>query len=209
MDVISIFYAAVPVSPCLSTWSWFLSPLQLIQEKSNWEDSLCNIRYDRQVYISQPWLSPQNIHRDQKTRPSRPCLWSWFVGIHESNIYLSSWHSYLEVPAWILFHTILGYILLAAGLTAIILRFPIKPVQRYRWLHPYVGYVWVMGTIWMPITAIWCVYSFVGWDIIAFFIFSLYAWVFTPGTSADTVWCVAKCCSIGMALHRLFSHFEI
>ncbi len=73
-----------------------------------------------------------------------------------------------------IFHTVLGYVLLGIGLTAILLRLPLKIVKRQRWLHPYLGYAWVLGTIWMPVTAIWCVYSFVGWDFVAFFIFSMY-----------------------------------
>ena len=43
-------------------------------------------------------------------------------------------------------------------------------------MHPYFGYAFLWGIVWMPITAIWCV---VGgpfrWDVIAFFIFSMYA----------------------------------
>jgi hypothetical protein len=74
----------------------------------------------------------------------------------------------------VIFHTVLGYVLLGIGLTAILLRLPFKVVKRQRWLHSYLGYAWVFGTIWMPVTAIWCAYSFVGWDMVAFFIFSMY-----------------------------------
>ena len=69
----------------------------------------------------------------------------------------------------------LGYVILAIGLTTILLRLPLKSIKRQRWLHPYMGYAWIFGTVWMPVTAIWCAYSFVGWDIIAFFIFSMFA----------------------------------
>lgn len=69
----------------------------------------------------------------------------------------------------------LGYVLLAVGLIAIFLRIPVKAVSRRRWLHPYLGYTWVFGTIWMAVTSIWCAHSFVGWDFVAFFIFSMYA----------------------------------
>lgn len=81
------------------------------------------------------------------------------------------------LPGYITFHAIFGYILLVVGLSAIILRLPLRAVRRLRWVHPYIGYIWVFGTVWMGITAIWCVHKFLGWDIIAFFIFSMYGYV--------------------------------
>lgn len=69
----------------------------------------------------------------------------------------------------------LGYVILGVGLATIILRLPFDIIKRSSWLHRYLGYVWVFGTVWMPVTAIWCIYSYTGWDVIAFFIFSMYA----------------------------------
>ena len=69
----------------------------------------------------------------------------------------------------------LGYTLLLIGVCAMILRLPSKFIRQQRWLHQYFGYAWVFGTIWMPVTAIWCVYTYTGWDFVAFFIFSMYA----------------------------------
>lgn len=69
----------------------------------------------------------------------------------------------------------LGYVLLGVGLVTMLLRLPLKPARRQRWLHPYLGYTWVFGTVWMPITAIWCVQAKLGWDVVAFFIYSMYA----------------------------------
>ena len=79
------------------------------------------------------------------------------------------------MPAYIIFHAMLGYVLLAVAVTTLALRFPLKALRRRRWLHSYLGYVWVFGTVWMPVTAIWCVYQYTGWDFVAFFIFSMYA----------------------------------
>ena len=88
---------------------------------------------------------------------------------HGSDVY------YEDVPAYVIFHAMLGYVLLGVGAGALVLRLPFKPIRRRRWLHRFFGYVWVLGTIWMPVTAIWCIYTFPGWDIIAFFIFSMFA----------------------------------
>ncbi|EON61549.1 hypothetical protein W97_00764 [Coniosporium apollinis CBS 100218] len=80
-----------------------------------------------------------------------------------------------DLPAYIIFHAMLGYVLLGVALGALILRLPLDALKRRRWLHAYFGYTWVFGTIWMPVTAIWCVYTYTGWDIVAFYIFSMFA----------------------------------
>ena len=69
----------------------------------------------------------------------------------------------------------LGYVLLFVAVLALLIRIPVPPFRRRLWLHPYVGYTWIFGTIWMPVTAIWCVRGTFGWNIVAFFIFSMYA----------------------------------
>ncbi len=84
-----------------------------------------------------------------------------------------------DVPAWVIFHAMFGYVLLLVGLLAMTLRLPLKSIRKRRWLHRYLGYVWIFGTVWMPVTAIWCVRSSFGWSIIAFFIFSMVAYVYT------------------------------
>jgi hypothetical protein len=53
----------------------------------------------------------------------------------------------------------LGYVILAVGLIALILRLPFKTMRRARWLHQYFGLAWVLLTIYMPVTAIWQVYT--------------------------------------------------
>jgi hypothetical protein len=80
-----------------------------------------------------------------------------------------------DLPAWIIFHAMLGYTLIGVGFGAILLRLPFTAVRKQRWLHSYLGYTWIFGTVWMPVTAIWCVYEFTGWDVVAFFIFSMFA----------------------------------
>ena len=80
-----------------------------------------------------------------------------------------------ELPAYIIFHAMFGYVLLGIAFCALFLRLPMKIVRRRHWLHPYFGWIWIFGTAWMGVTAIWCVYDFIGWDIIAFFIFSMFA----------------------------------
>lgn len=41
------------------------------------------------------------------------------------------------------------------GLDGDVLRIPIGFIRRQRWQHPYFGLVWVLGTVYMPVTAIW------------------------------------------------------
>ena len=94
----------------------------------------------------------------------------------------------IDLPAWVIFHAMLGYTLLAVGFGALLLRLPFARVRKQRWLHSYFGYAWIFGTVWMPVTAIWCVYSFTGWDVVAFFIFSMFASVY-PATN---IVCVLK-----------------
>ncbi|CAF9905754.1 MAG: hypothetical protein GOMPHAMPRED_003355 [Gomphillus americanus] len=85
------------------------------------------------------------------------------------------------LPAWVIFHSMLGYVLVVLGIVALALRLPKVPGKR---MHPYFGYAYLWGIVWMPITAIWCVIDGpVRWDIIAYFIFSMFAaaeigWVF-------------------------------
>jgi hypothetical protein len=90
----------------------------------------------------------------------------------------SAWPLYSptpDLPAYVIFHTIFAYIILAIGLLTLFLRLPLQPIRKWRRAHLWLGYAWIAGTIWIAVTALWCVRGKLDWDIIAFFIFSMYA----------------------------------
>ena len=72
-----------------------------------------------------------------------------------------------------IFHSMLGYVLLVVGIVALALRLVRGSAKR---IHPYFGYAYLWGIVWMPITAIWCVTDGpLEWDVVAYFIFSMFA----------------------------------
>ena len=83
-------------------------------------------------------------------------------------------------PAYTIFHASLGYIIIVVGLVAIISRIVVMclkdEVKRDKWrrVHRLSGRAWLMSVYLMPITAIYIKPRDLDWDIVAFFIFSMY-----------------------------------
>ncbi|KAK3669762.1 hypothetical protein LTR78_010335 [Recurvomyces mirabilis] len=105
-----------------------------------------------------------------------------------------------RVPAYIIFHAVFGYVTLAIGLLALFLRIPWKPISQWRWLHSYLGIGWIITTTWMALTAIWCIYLWSGWDIVAFSIFSMYGIV---PSAIDLAWICIRIWKIGAAKEKV------
>ncbi|KAK4554066.1 hypothetical protein LTR86_008907 [Recurvomyces mirabilis] len=105
-----------------------------------------------------------------------------------------------RVPAYIIFHAVFGYVTLAIGLVALFLRIPWKPISRWRWLHSYLGIAWIITSTWMALTAIWCIYLWPGWDIVAFFIFSMYGMAFS---AIDLAWICIRIWKMGAAKEKV------
>ncbi len=88
--------------------------------------------------------------------------------------------SNVAFPAYTIFHATLGYTIVCVGLSAIISRICVMcsktDLSREKWrrIHRVCGRTWLMSTYLMPVTAIWVKPWDVDWDVVAFFIFSMY-----------------------------------
>lgn len=83
-------------------------------------------------------------------------------------------------PPYTIFHASLGYVILAVGLVAIVSRIVVMCLKdeskrdKWRRVHRVSGRAWLMTVYLMPITAIYVKPWTMQWDIVAFYIFSMY-----------------------------------